>query len=162
MKCPSCGHENPEGSEFCLQCGSKLVAGMVLSCPACGYELPPGARFCNKCGHRLAEPAAQPPEPTLPPTTEPTSFTAGRHEVKRFHGEGGKKKLYLAHDALLDRDVAFALIKTEGLDEVSRTSITREAQAMGSLGAHPPHRHPVRLGGARGPALRRHGADEGW
>ena len=28
----------------------------------------------------------------------------------------------------MDREVAFALIKTEGLDEVSRTPITREAQ----------------------------------
>ncbi len=34
-------------------------------------------------------------------------------------------------DTLLDREVAFALIKTEGLDEVARTRITREAQAMG-------------------------------
>jgi tetratricopeptide (TPR) repeat protein len=37
---------------------------------------------------------------------------------------------------LLDRDVAFALIKTEGLDETSRTRISREAQAMGRLGSH--------------------------
>ncbi len=53
--------------------------------------------------------------------------------MKRFLGEGGKKKVYLAQDTLLDREVAFALIKTEGLDEVSRTRITREAQAMGHL-----------------------------
>ena len=33
--------------------------------------------------------------------------------------------------------MAFALIKTEGLDEVSRTRNTREAQAMGRLGSHP-------------------------
>ena len=33
--------------------------------------------------------------------------------------------------------MAFALIKTEGLDEISRTRITREAQAMGRLGSHP-------------------------
>jgi len=52
-------------------------------------------------------------------------------------GEGGKKKVYLAHDTLLDRDVAFALIKTEGLDDTSRARIQREAQAMGRLGSHP-------------------------
>ncbi len=68
---------------------------------------------------------------------QPTSFARGRYEVKRFLGEGGNKKVYLARDALLDREVAFALIKTEGLDEVSRTRITREAQAMGRLGSHP-------------------------
>ena len=43
----------------------------------------------------------------------------------------------MAHDELLDRDVAFALIKTEGLDEAGRSRISREAQAMGSLGSHP-------------------------
>ena len=37
----------------------------------------------------------------------------------------------------MDREVAFALIKTEGLDDVSRTRITREAPAMGRLGSHP-------------------------
>ncbi len=68
---------------------------------------------------------------------QPTSFASGRYEVKRFLGEGGKKRVYLAHDSQLDRDVAFALIKTEGLDDAARVRITREAQAMGRLGSHP-------------------------
>ena len=33
--------------------------------------------------------------------------------------------------------MAFALIKTEGLDEASRVRVQREAQAMGRLGDHP-------------------------
>ncbi len=75
---------------------------------------------------------------TTPATTpdQPTSFANGRYQVKRFLGEGGKKKVYLAHDTTLDREVAFALIKTDGLDETSRTRIQREAQAMGRLGSH--------------------------
>ena len=72
-----------------------------------------------------------------PAVTLPTSFAAGRYQVKDFLGEGGIKLVYLAHDSNLDREVAFALIKTEGLDETSRTRIEREAQAMGRLGAHP-------------------------
>src|SRR6476620_5778245 len=36
--------------------------------------------------------------------TIPASFAAGRYAVKRFLGEGGKKKVYLAHDTTLDRD----------------------------------------------------------
>ena len=68
---------------------------------------------------------------------QPDSFASGRYTVKRFLGEGGKKQVFLAHDASLDRDVAFALIKTEGLDAAARERITREAQAMGRLGAHP-------------------------
>jgi hypothetical protein len=67
----------------------------------------------------------------------PASFASGRYSVKEFLGEGGKKRVYLAHDTLLDRDVAFALIKTEGLDNVGRDRISREAKAMGRLGAHP-------------------------
>ena len=72
-----------------------------------------------------------------PRPAQPTSFANGRYEVKRLLGEGGKKRVYLAQDTTLDREVAFALIKTEGLDDVSRTRITREAQAMGRLGSHP-------------------------
>ena len=77
-----------------------------------------------------------PPIPAKTPD-QPASFANGRYQVKRFLGEGGKKQVYLAHDTLLDREVAFALIKTEGLDETSRIRIQREAQAMGRLGSHP-------------------------
>ena len=57
----------------------------------------------------LATPVASGSAPTTP-----ASFANGRYQVKRFLGEGGKKKVYLAQDTLLDREVAFALIKTEG------------------------------------------------
>ena len=46
MQCPRCQHENPTGSSFCLECGTRL--GLV--CASCGTELPPGSKFCNKCG----------------------------------------------------------------------------------------------------------------
>ena len=67
----------------------------------------------------------------------PTTFANGRYEVSGLLGEGGKKVVYLAHDSTLDRDVAFALIKTEDLDETSRQRITLEAQSMGRLGDNP-------------------------
>ena len=67
----------------------------------------------------------------------PTSFVSGRYRVEELLGEGGKKRVYRCHDTMLDRDVAFALIKTEGLDDEGRQRITREAQAMGKLGTHP-------------------------
>ncbi len=91
--------------------------------------------------HTPTEAPVAPEAPVLPtPPAQkqtPTSFSDGRYEVNRFLGEGGKKMVYLAHDTLLDRDVAFALIKTEGLDFVGLTRINREAQAMGRLGSHP-------------------------
>ena len=75
--------------------------------------------------------------PATPGLQVPEAFVSGRYTVKRLLGEGGKKRVYLAHDTLLDRDVAFALIKTEGLDGEGRERIAREAQAMGKLGTHP-------------------------
>ena len=87
--------------------------------------------------------AAAPVEPGTPEArlaaaaSEPDSSAGGRYVVQRFLGEGGKKRVYLAHDELLDRDVAFALIKTEGLDEIGREHVVREAQAMGRMGVHP-------------------------
>ncbi len=45
--------------------------------------------------------------------------------------------MYLARDELLDRDVALALIRTEGLDNAERLRIEREARAMARLGDHP-------------------------
>jgi len=72
-----------------------------------------------------------------PAVNLPASFASGRYDVKGFLGEGGRKRVYLAHDSKLDRDVAFALIKTEGLDESGLTRVRREAQAMGRLGDHP-------------------------
>ena len=60
-------------------------------------------------------PAATAPAPTTAMPEQPTSFANGRYQVKRFLGEGGKKKVYLAQDTSLDREVAFALINTDRL-----------------------------------------------
>jgi class 3 adenylate cyclase/tetratricopeptide (TPR) repeat protein len=51
----------------------------------------------------------------------------------RFLGEGAKKRVHLAHDSRLDRDVAIAFVKSEGLD---MARVRREAEAMGRLGDH--------------------------
>jgi tetratricopeptide (TPR) repeat protein len=131
MKCPKCQVELPDNAKFCGVCGQLLKAERV--CPQCGQVNPQDFQFCLQCGRALAQPVP----PSLPPSPEPTSFANGRYQVRRFLGEGGKKKVYLAHDTLLDRDVAFALIKTEKLDDATRTRVSREARAMGRLGDHP-------------------------
>ncbi len=48
-KCPSCGYKNPEGVNFCQECGSKLGSSF---CVSCGAMLAPGTRFCGECGAR--------------------------------------------------------------------------------------------------------------
>jgi len=136
MECPKCQTENPEGSAFCRGCGQSLQTDLV--CGRCSHVNVVGSRFCNHCGQPLTSPQAPADAHTPPPSApQPTSFANGRYTVKKFLGEGGKKKVYLAYDTLLDRDVAFALIKTEKLDDASRVRVSREAKAMGKLGDHP-------------------------
>ena len=53
--CPGCGTVNPEGINFCQECGTKLGAPAKASCPQCGAENPPGTKFCGSCGARIGE-----------------------------------------------------------------------------------------------------------
>ncbi|HEY33077.1 MAG TPA: protein kinase [Dehalococcoidia bacterium] len=133
MICPKCQYDNLGGALFCGKCGQSLQSEIV--CPQCGNANPQDHEFCFKCGHPLTEQAPV-PTPEAPSSSQPTSFASGRYQVKQLLGEGGKKKVYLVHDNTLDRDVAFALIKIEKLDDEARTRIKREAQAMGRLGDH--------------------------
>jgi serine/threonine protein kinase/tetratricopeptide (TPR) repeat protein len=136
MKCPHCQTENSEKAKFCRGCGKTFQTEIV--CVKCQYPNIAGSKFCEQCGQSLA--LEESPTSTKTPTkpiSQPVSFAGGRYQVKKFLGEGGKKKVYLAHDATLDRDVAFALIKTEKLDETGKTRIKREVKAMGRLGDHP-------------------------
>jgi class 3 adenylate cyclase/tetratricopeptide (TPR) repeat protein len=53
VDCASCGHENPQTSRFCGDCGARLE----IVCPACSRPNPPRNRFCNDCGQSLDESA---------------------------------------------------------------------------------------------------------
>ena len=145
MSCPGCGATNPDGSRFCGGCGAGL--GAPPACSACGAETEAGQRFCRECGAGLqASPLSGASEPAPPrisaslhaaPAADPTSIAQDRYRIERFLGEGAKKRVYLARDSLLDREVAISLLKTEGLDPAGLQRVRREAQAMGRLGDHP-------------------------
>ena len=98
MKCPKCEIDNPEGSSFCRGCGQSLQTELI--CSRCQHINIPGSKFCNKCGQLLGTVQAPQPTPISPSPSVPTSFANGRYQVKKFLGEGGKKKVYLAHDIL--------------------------------------------------------------
>jgi predicted ATPase/class 3 adenylate cyclase len=133
MLCISCSEQNAESARFCANCGAKLAS----ACSNCKAELPAGAKFCASCGTPAETALASPERTPAPAPALPSAFAGGRYVVKGFLGEGGRKKVYLAHDTKLDRDVAFAVIKTEGLDTDGVERVHREAQAMGRLGDHP-------------------------
>src|SRR2546421_7254555 len=118
MRCRDCGHANPDDANFCGNCGSRLAA--EVPCPNCGRETPADLRFCPGCGASLAAPAAGAADgagaPTSSngqgaPTEDPSEIAGGRYVVSDFLGEGGRKRVYLAHDTSLDRDVAIAVVK---------------------------------------------------
>ncbi len=136
--CTACQYENPPDATFFGECGAPLRS--EVRCEGCGRANPLGTKFCHGCGQRVAAGASVATTPS-PATTAaapplPASFAAGRYQVRRVLGEGGKTRVYLAHDARLDRDVAVAVIKTEGLDDAGRTRVHREAQSLGRLGSH--------------------------
>jgi len=134
--CSACTYDNPENARFCNECGAALAR--EAACASCGAVNPAGAKFCSECGASASAAASGTPTPTPAPSpTLPSSFAGGRYTVQRFLGEGGRKRVYLAHDTKLDRDVAVAIIKTDGLDADGLTRVRREAQAMGRLGDHP-------------------------
>ena len=134
MKCPTCGSENGADARFCGQCATPLAAD--VPCPGCGAVNPMTNRFCESCGQPLAQ-SSMPGVRRLPERSVERMLSGGRYELRDFLGEGGRKRVYLAHDTRLARDVAIALIKTEGLDETGYARARREAEAMGRLGDHP-------------------------
>lgn len=51
ITCPSCNHQNPEGSLQCENCYTPLPA--TASCPNCGASVQTDATFCGQCGFNL-------------------------------------------------------------------------------------------------------------
>jgi class 3 adenylate cyclase len=144
VACPACGQATRPGARFCAGCGAELRL-----CPGCGTPGLFSACFCDRCGQPLnssADPIAA-HRPTTPvsvleersggPDREGASFAGGRYQVRRFLGEGGRKRVYAAYDTALHREVALATVKTEGLDEAGLVRVRREAQSMALLGDHP-------------------------
>jgi hypothetical protein len=87
----SLGHENPDGSAFCDECGEPLASAAPVAtaapapapaaaapapagsqtCPSCGSINPAGEAFCSNCGSMLGAPA-----PAAPASVSPTPAPA--------------------------------------------------------------------------------------
>ena len=132
MFCPSCRQENADSANFCRACGLPVER----LCGQCGNVLDVDDTFCQVCGTKAKHTANLAPSATLS-AEQPALLANSRYQVKQLLGEGSKKKVYLAHDSVLNRDIAIAAVKVQGLNQVSRARITREAQALAQLGDHP-------------------------
>ena len=88
MQCPQCQFENPDDSNFCLDCGQKLEQ----KCPQCEKGLPVGAKFCNGCGHKLTG------KSTL--LREVLSFDEKLDKIQRYLPEGLTEKILAQRDRI--------------------------------------------------------------
>ena len=109
----SLGHENPDGSAFCDECGEPLTGGSqtavatqappvqqvaqsplpqsastdTQTCPSCGATNPAGEAFCSNCGVSLLG-APVPVEATVPaqPLAQPQPIQAPVVEPAQHNG----------------------------------------------------------------------------
>ena len=88
MQCPNCQFENPDDSNFCLECGRKLEK----KCPRCGKALPIGAKFCNGCGHKLIA--------TTIPSPKEYSFDEKLDKIQRYLPQGLTEKILAQRDRI--------------------------------------------------------------
>jgi serine/threonine protein kinase len=102
-----------------------------VACGACGAEQRDGARFCDACGAQLIVLAA------AQGNDLPATLGDDRYRVIEQIGNGLRKRVWRAHDTVLDRDVAIALMHSEGLDESERVRMEREVRLVARLGSHP-------------------------
>ena len=70
-------------------------------------------------------------------TVVPTSYAGGRYVVRRQLGEGGQKRVYVASDTRLERDVVIAVLKVTDFNDQTLARFEREARTLARLGDHP-------------------------
>jgi class 3 adenylate cyclase len=128
-QCIKCGAANRPQARFCGNCGAALAT--EVACPGCGARKPGSQRFCDECGTDLAAQSAPAQAPV------PQTLANGRYSLGRLLGEGAGKRVYLATDTRLQREVAAAVFKAAGSDETAMRRAHREAEAMAKLGEHP-------------------------
>ena len=131
VKCGKCGAGNRPQAKFCGTCGAPIAA--EVACPRCGARNSGSLRFCDECGTELDAQSA-PAQPAGAPV--PRTIADGRYTLGRLLGEGAGKRVYLATDTRLQREVAAAVFKAAGSDETAMRRARREAGAMAKLGEH--------------------------
>jgi tetratricopeptide (TPR) repeat protein len=65
------------------------------------------------------------------------SFAKGRYQVQALLGEGGQKRVFLARDSQLDRDVVIGLLNGRCVEADTFQRLCLEAKAMARLDEHP-------------------------
>jgi hypothetical protein len=105
------GHENPDGSAFCDECGEPLSAAAPVAnsapasagsvtCPSCGALNAVGEAYCANCGSSLT--AAPTPAPTPAAPAPPAASGAGNPRLVTANGTtfdlGGKSEVIIGRE----------------------------------------------------------------
>ena len=124
------GHDNPDGSAFCDECGEPLAApapglatgfpaappmGATQTCPSCGSSNPAGEAFCSNCGANLNTPpvAAQPVMAAAPVAQAAPTVTVARRASVVVESDNTTIDLGGKTDILIGREDAVSNIFPE-------------------------------------------------
>ena len=131
MRCPSCAHENREGSKFCNQCS----APMPLRCPSCKAENRGDAKFCDACREPLT---GQNPdfESSQTDSSSETRENKATREARHKEAEGERRHLTVMFCDLVDSTIIFGQLDPEDEREVVQAYQKVCAQAVSRFEGH--------------------------
>ena len=108
MRCQSCGSDNPEGVNFCIEC----AAPFKNRCPNCGFENLSRAKFCGGCAFSLtADPR---------PLVSGFKFQVSSSQPLSLQSPAGYTPKHLAERILAEQ----AAMEARGAIEGERKTIT--------------------------------------
>src|SRR5919108_458767 len=112
---------------------SFLVAALVLGAAGCHHRTPPPAAPATP---PPGVPMSEQPQ-SKPQTAKELTGRIGRYEIVRPLGKGAMGVVYLAHDPLLERDVALKVMVAQIADDPELSKrFEREAKAVAKM-THP-------------------------
>lgn len=133
MNCPKCGKEIPDGSKFCLECGSNISAVSRQSAD----ELSIGGMQTIAGGPTSGDLSLSDQKTIIQPGSLQNGFGSGdsfaeRYELLEELGRGGFAVVWKAQDKKLGRTVAIKKLHPE-CDGMAVSRFKREAQSIAQL-----------------------------
>ena len=129
--CSNCGHENGDGSKFCVECGTKLVA-LPKFCPECGTKIDGVVKFCPECGFNLVDNnASNENEEKVSKTVYKTENVINNTKFGKYDYIDNELEPYDLDTAIRYGHISVAkrMIEDEGISEITAYSISNAHNA---------------------------------
>lgn len=128
--CSNCGHENGDGSKFCVECGTKLVA-LPKFCPECGTKIDGVVKFCPECGFNLVDNNASNESVKKPSKTDSQTEKVINNKFEKYDYVNEELEPYDLDTAIeygYFSDVK-KMIEDDGISEITAYSISKAHNA---------------------------------